>query len=174
MNVKLLLIIGVFSTIISMGTLRCKKDNKIEEEFPPATSIGAEKLVCRVNGVVWKSSPSINLVHPSMDNDYISKSKILSVKGNRYPLSGNESVIVELNKCDHIGNYPINGKDGFGGYWKDSEIYSADSLNIGSVNITRFDTINKIISGTFAFNAKLRNGTEVVKITEGWFDIKYY
>ena len=52
--------------------------------------------------------------------------------------------------------------------------YNTDSLNTGAITITKFDTINHIVSGTFYFKAKLEDGTETVNVTDGRFDISYY
>lgn len=45
------------------------------------------------------------------------------------------------------------------------------ALNSGTVVITKYDTANKIVSGTFSFTAK--NDTKTVGVTSGVFDIKY-
>ena len=63
--------------------------------------------------------------------------------------------------------------------------YSVDGLNYGTaipaqttINITRFDTVAHIVSGTFSGNLSglLRGATtqkQAVSITEGRFDVRY-
>ncbi|MCC6684853.1 MAG: hypothetical protein IT247_07275, partial [Bacteroidia bacterium] len=54
-----------------------------------------------------------------------------------------------------------------------NKFYLTDSIYTGQLNITRFDTINSILSGTFWFDARDKTTGEVVHITEGRFDNKY-
>jgi len=43
----------------------------------------------------------------------------------------------------------------------------------GKVEVTRLDTVNNIISGTFEFNAiNLYNTPQPISITDGRFDVK--
>ena len=42
----------------------------------------------------------------------------------------------------------------------------------GSVVVTRFDTVNHIISGTFAFSAaSIDNSADPIQVTDGRFDV---
>lgn len=50
--------------------------------------------------------------------------------------------------------------------------FITDSQNTGTITITKFDKINKIVSGTFNFKAKNQNG-EIVIISDGRFDKKF-
>ena len=44
----------------------------------------------------------------------------------------------------------------------------------GTVNITKIDTVNKFVSGTFQFTAiNLYNAPQPLSVTEGRFDVKY-
>ena len=44
----------------------------------------------------------------------------------------------------------------------------------GSVTLTRFDTVARVVSGTFEFNAEnVMNPAQTISVTEGRFDIKY-
>ncbi len=51
-------------------------------------------------------------------------------------------------------------------------VYRTNSTYTGQVKITRCDTINKIYSGTFYFNALDENTRKVVNVTDGRFDVK--
>ncbi len=61
-----------------------------------------------------------------------------------------------------------------------SATYSQDSLEyqstVGSLTITKFDTINNLISGTFTFTATLKSGpSKSIQISTGYFnDIPIY
>jgi hypothetical protein len=52
-----------------------------------------------------------------------------------------------------------------------NENYSALTLLSSQIVLTRYDTINKIFSGTFSFKARNHTGRDTVEITEGRFDI---
>ena len=70
-----------------------------------------------------------------------------------------------LNSGDYIINY---GTVKFNGLY-----YKADTSLNNSVKITFLDTIQHIISGTFNFSAiNEYNNNDIVKVTEGRFDLK--
>ncbi|KAA9331736.1 DUF6252 family protein [Adhaeribacter soli] len=50
--------------------------------------------------------------------------------------------------------------------------YETDSLNTGTLEITRLDSINYIVSGRFSFSVT-KPGCGTVHITDGRFDVKY-
>jgi|SRR6185312_267057 len=52
--------------------------------------------------------------------------------------------------------------------------YKTDVSHTGIVNITRFDTVNHIISGTFQFDgANQANSADVTHVTSGSFAVSY-
>lgn len=51
--------------------------------------------------------------------------------------------------------------------------YSTNDQNIGELRIVFHDFENRILGGTFKFNAVNENG-DLVEITEGEFDMKYF
>ena len=50
--------------------------------------------------------------------------------------------------------------------------YETNEINRGELRITKFDTINQIVSGTFWFDAKNSSG-QIVQVREGRFDMPY-
>ncbi|MBC7557338.1 MAG: hypothetical protein H7195_10295, partial [Chryseobacterium sp.] len=51
--------------------------------------------------------------------------------------------------------------------------YNSKAFNKGEVNITKLDRVNKIISGTFWFEATNENNpNDKVSVTDGRFDLK--
>jgi hypothetical protein len=70
-----------------------------------------------------------------------------------------------------------NYNSNFGQFIINSNIYSSNQFyttntNIGELKITRLDTQQKIISGTFWYDAINPQG-EIVKIRDGRFDMHY-
>jgi hypothetical protein len=58
-------------------------------------------------------------------------------------------------------------------YGVNEQDFIVDSLHNGKLNIKYIDTVNRVIAGTFYFDAVHPQTGEVVKITEGRFDGKY-
>jgi len=50
--------------------------------------------------------------------------------------------------------------------------YPKDSVNPGSLTVTKYDTTNGIVAGTFNLNLLNNDQNETITITEGWFDIE--
>ncbi len=54
------------------------------------------------------------------------------------------------------------------------KVFQTNNSSSGTLNITRFDTNAKIISGTFSFDAVQRDSTNnIVHVTDGRFDVTY-
>lgn len=80
------------------------------------------------------------------------------------------------------GTYSLGYPSPYSGqYWDQSnplkiKSYLTDSAHVGSVTITKYDSINKLISGVFYFNTKqfVPVGTEQKNVTTGVFtDLKW-
>jgi hypothetical protein len=52
------------------------------------------------------------------------------------------------------------------------ELFYSDSINSGELKIDFLDTINRVVSGTFWFDA-INSGGEKVQVRSGRFDVKY-
>jgi hypothetical protein len=82
-----------------------------------------------------------------------------------------ENIKINLTVND-TGNYSINGSSiQIIYYRKESVFFMADSISQGDLLITKLDTINKIVSCTFYFDAV--NDTIRYQIRNGRFDLKY-
>src|ERR1035437_7438325 len=166
----------IFVTIIFLSS--CKKD------LPPATQTGANTFGMYVNGVLWIPTAPCALC-PSGSASiqfYNSLAKgLLAVSAKK----GDEELFFYVNTHYAIGNYPINKifynapmQDScyyYTRYSINSNCYSyrlIDSTKSG-INITKLDTINKIVSGTFFMTLSNFQGGQM-NITEGRFDGKYY
>jgi hypothetical protein len=69
-----------------------------------------------------------------------------------------------------------NGAASYGYYVKRNitpqNEWLTSSIFTGSVNITRIDDVNMIVSGTFRFDAGSIYNSDVLHVTEGRFDVK--
>ena len=160
-----------------------------KETLPPITQDGANTFGCLVNGKVWL--PYRTDGHPSLNVQYYQGQFLLSVNKD----SGTETSqgiyqIMEGMTWSYkpvygTGTYYFKSAPGGGSpgaefvnnscnFWSDNR----DSLNT-YVTITKLDSINRIISGTFnlvyipSINETLGN-CDTIKITNGRFDAIYY
>jgi len=163
----------------------CKKSVGDQIQLPPITQEGRNTFGCKVNGTVWvpnfKCRPFTNPCE-AMNVAFLNafSTSILPIGialnarkevnnsssyfhfGTKYILSPPKSFITA--KGNIYDSLDIQYLDDAAG------IYNKISGRGGEFEITKLDTINKIISGTFNFS--LNNGTDSVLISEGRFDFK--
>lgn len=100
---------------------------------------------------------------------------VLIIGGNR----GFETLGIGINDGGGIkvGNYLLNETVGRRGDYKFSttpnDRYYTDTTHTGQLTITTLDKTNKIISGTFSFEAYNAVQNKTVSITEGKFRLQY-
>ncbi|MCF2447087.1 DUF6252 family protein [Dyadobacter sp. CY345] len=164
------LLIIVFVSAISNG---CKSD---EESLPAPTSEGLNTFGCKIDGKVWianglsnESGPSAKAIDAELR---IIDSKTFYLMIHTSSDSG-ERVQLTLPKGNTGSNGLGNLYDKSFGIYYDNQfrIFHSMETNPGKVVITRLDTINQIVSGTFEFDAEYVIDKKVVKVTEGRFDI---
>ena len=91
----------------------------------------------------------------------------------------NESVTLRTNKIHKFGSYFIsydNIMDDFFSVNKDDNIYSSAFNNNNGyayINISRLDSINHYVSGTFEFSLNDFNNSSKIKVSSGRFDFRY-
>ncbi|RYE18438.1 MAG: hypothetical protein EOP51_21960 [Sphingobacteriales bacterium] len=167
----------------------CSKDDDTNspDTLPPATQEGKNTFGCKVNGRNWVPD-SDDWMASVLYSHYISQDTTVGPKGQLHVGASNgilhQGVRFTIPVLPPIlGNYTLNQSHyllgGGGGYSSNispnsSNDYFTDTLHTGTVTLTKFDTINHIVSGTFYFQAKLQGGTETVNVTDGRFDISYY
>ena len=189
------LTIFIFSLLLFTS---CNRDNETEEnaqKLPPETQTGANTFGCYVNGKLFYPRDGV----PSFGS--ISAPKGLEVIGSPTGFSYKEIeasnykdgkpinyFTIHLQSIDDIGVGIYNlkqtnfkkGIDGISdnyflirafdyneGVWKWYGSYDGS----GNINITRYDKINYIISGTFSGKLKTEDGISEIEITQGRFDI---
>jgi hypothetical protein len=183
MKFRTTLLILLYSTFLVNG--RCKKD-KLDPPtvLPPITQTGANTFGCRVNGEVWVpfekcgigSNPCgeivVDIVRTSQNQlpveihigagqrkrDNTSTAFSIQTKTN-------QSIYSAGNKIDSV---TINFRKNDGSLYYNYNYYS----KIERFEITKLDTINKIIAGTFELTL-YASPTDSLKITEGRYDLKF-
>ena len=151
----------ILLTIVLLSS-NCKKDHLPTFYFQ-----------CKVDGVLYQPDNCTNCNTKEMYGD-----SLLSLGANR----GNEALgLAILKHSISIGAYSL-GKaiiENKGTALYDntignpSDIFRTDSIRTGVVNITELDRTNKIIVGTFSFDAYNIPQNKIVKVTEGKFRLNY-
>lgn len=163
----------LLTLLLSFGTWSCEKDEKEKNwtSLPAETQEGKNTIGCLVDGKVWATnywgnrhwmSKSTQVIYykNSEKSYYI---KILAYKKNDTAIS-----IWILNKKIKIET-KLNADFVF-----KNELGNYDAIRgMGGVYLTKFDTINRIISGKFSFEAiHEEDKTDTLKVTDGRFDME--
>jgi len=172
--------------ILCISLLSLTACNKEVSELPEATQTGANTFGAKVDGVMWVPQgfgpfPSNNLLQVR----YNTSTSVLIINARNFASSPKETEFEILLVGVHgPGTYVLNSKitsfptDLNYGYFIKRKIIPLDEwvtspVQTGSVTITKLDTVNLIVSGTFSFSAECMNGTAApLQVTEGRFDLK--
>lgn len=170
----------LFAAFCCMG-VQCKKEepDKVEEltKLPPATTKGRNTFGCLING---KAFPQSSEGYHEKMVYYNDGELFINYSTNFSTFDLNESISIMLKRLKSEGSYLIE----FGSpieefivvYSKEERFSStANTNNVGSVTIiiTRLDTINQVVSGTFSFKLKNDSGNKEVSVEHGRFDFQY-
>lgn len=179
---KILSLIFLFVFLISSN---CKKSNKPAiEQLPPETQTGANTFGCMVDGNVFlpKGDP---FAGPVIKAQYqlVNGRQGFGISANRSTGNIREGVGLGGDSVRvYTGLFELAGiKVGcfVGGYtYRDLNTlpgiqYGTTNINRGQLIITKFDTINQIVSGRFWFDAKDTVTGKIVQVREGRFDLPY-
>jgi Family of unknown function (DUF6252) len=160
--------------------ISCKKE---VDELPPATQTGAHTFGAKVNGVLWTPQgfgafPANDLLKARMSGHDI------VINASNIASSPNETEFqFTIYNVTAPGVYPFNtdvthpnGLASYVYYVKRKltpvDEWMTSSTHTGSVTITRIDDVNRIVSGTFQFNAGSLYNSGVLSVTEGRFDLR--
>jgi len=174
----------VFITLIIAS---CEKSNTPAIVFPEITQEGKNTFGCYVDHDQFIASTTLfGLVHPISvsyfyDSTQMYKAGSLFIQGidarSTLPFAG--SVVVQKMNIFAPGTYPLTYIPNCSQqYTCDASWYRNTTLSTnyfsesGELIITKLDTVNRIVSGTFHFTAKDLNGVKK-EITNGRFDAKY-
>jgi len=172
--------------------LACKRALNPEDQLPPETRTGANTFGCLIDGQPWipnggggfsQTRPMIGGYIGQRDchltnynvSIFTSKSDRTNleiylknvIQTGRYPL--NKSTLTTSQNCnpENYALYMIDGKT-----IDDPDYnYITTTEYIGFVDVTRADTINRIVAGTFEFEAIDKPSGKEIKVTQGRFDI---
>ncbi len=178
-QVKLLTASCIILLLFTFGN--CRKNND-EPQLPPETQTGANTFGCLVDGKIFlpKGDPLAGPIKKAqyqfVNNKYgfgISAKNSNSSLVKSVGIQG-DSTLINTGTYD-LTDYNIKGiLSGAYAEFQSGNIndFYSNSINRGQLVITKFDTVNQIVSGRFWFDAKNING-QIVQVREGRFDMPY-
>ena len=163
----------------------CKKTGV--DALPPETQEGKNTFGCLVDGKAWIPTGTGAIGSRPIVGGYISA--LPPVYSNDTNVSllisrDNERILFYVRNVDRVGTYPLNFDtqpepaslypQNYGGfisyYTGGGDSYMTTTNYTGSVEITKADRSNTILSGRFSFTGVSSTG-KIIKVTDGRFDL---
>jgi hypothetical protein len=167
----------------------CKKELTTEDliaQLPAATQTGANTFGCLIDGVPYVPNGATSCLSgtcPPITGGYLSNN---SSNGSRNSVEVVTKSMSGLGFAIYLAGvntpdvYPLryNSNNGYALAYvpqkNDTPILTVFTYGStsGQVNVTKADTVNKIVAGTFEFEATHIQTGKTIKITNGRFDLK--
>jgi len=177
-------VINILLFVILLSTNSCSKQDECDNSLdclPLATQTGANTAGCLINEKIFlpggeslNSGSALHSQYLIYEGKYIFSLTIINFKDNIHLVQiGARDVELIKNKTYKItmkSESTVSGKYTIGGGLIDG--FSTNNETNGELTITNVDIPNRIISGTFWFDASNAEG-EIVQIREGRFDVRY-
>lgn len=153
----------------------CKKNIT---ELPEAPGNGSEVFGASLNGKLW--TPQKFGIVPSaqiLEARYEPGNSVV-INARNFASSPKESEFeFRLKNITGPGVYLLGGDSGNSAYYVERKITPTDEWKTneqftGTITITVDDRTNRILAGTFQFQAASLYGREPVTVTDGRFDVK--
>ena len=176
---KYIILYACFAMFIGVS---CKKNKpKTElEKLPPITQTGAKTFGCLINGKTYIPGGGgildrIMIVQydPTFEQGQFSIKTQKIINSNEYI-----SLSIHADSIKSPGVYQLSLKSKYWIYYdnlKNNQCFF-ETINqqpiSGVLTLTKFDTINKIVSGTFSFKISTPE-CGLIEATDGRFDVKY-
>ena len=151
---------------------------KMKKVLPKTTQEGLNTFGVKINGKVWLPVQKLSVLGsgPKLDSDYYEDIGLLGITAK----NGTNDEVLQLTVLDvrSVGSYSFNidSKRGsateYNGKLVDDR-YFPYAGGISKINITKLDTVNKIVAGTFEVQLKGKNNGIIKNLTQGIFDLKY-
>ena len=161
----------------------CKKD---ADELPEATQTGAHTFGARVDDKFWVPQAFSPIGSATILEGWYALGK-MRITAKDLSASPHETEFeLYIKNLTGPGTYPLNETtakypydSGNYGYYVQRKFtpqheWMTSASHTGSITISRFDTVNRIVSGTFAFHAATSDSSAApLSVTEGRFDVKF-
>ena len=164
--------------LLFISFLGCKKN---DDGLPKATQTGANVIAAKIDGVIWKTKACFGCLGGGYGYDavYVPSSKSIVLRGQMVdePADINISMEIKVAGINGVGKYDLsdinNSLKRYARVQSGSlpEFYTYNP-STGSVTITKFSETEKIVSGTFEFNAS-NSASNKITVTNGVFDLTF-
>jgi hypothetical protein len=150
--------------VIALALLSgCMSDTATQLTAP--TSDGSDTFSCRVDGNVWKASVPLLYTLPPVGAMF--NQGQLGIEGVRKDDNVLERIEFLCDSVKGTGEQTVISAS----YLSDTTEYYIPRPGSVKVYLTRFDTVNQIASGTFAFEVA-DDASHVAHVTDGRFDVR--
>ncbi|HEV3222728.1 MAG TPA: hypothetical protein VGZ90_07610 [Puia sp.] len=173
--------------ILLLANLQCKKSHPPPNILPPMTQDGKNTFGCMVNGEVWIPYSQCGLIN------FLTHCEELQSVVTPFDTTSKLPLEVDLFASRKIGqgsftSFIIRTRILKTGKFDSSfiVIYTRDSISYylqypishvsNAITVTKLDTVNKIVSGTFYFtlyNSSYGFTSDSLVVTDGRFDVTY-
>lgn len=184
-----------FITAAALVLSACKKEEVVDPTttLPEATQTGQNTAGAKVNGTVWRSVQDAMWAGPAISAHYLKNvtGYSLSLYFERFAVGGNPpynetNITLYVPNVRTLGTVVLdqtadprlttaNPAYATFSYQKTtpSQLLITGPAYPGTLTVTRLDTVARIISGTYEFQAKEKGGPATISVTDGRFDVKY-
>ena len=164
---KLTALLLLMLSLLFLSTISCKDGDDTStnpiDQLPPATQTGENTFGCLLDGESFIPSGGTNpldCVYQFVNGGYY-----FGLQGNKRNENNNRILLgISTNNLEIEENktYALAGLFRY-----------TSTEHLGEVTITKLDTVNQIVSGTFWFDIAHPVTGEIVEIREGRFDMPY-
>lgn len=173
----------VYITILVVFPLLLMQCKKIFpgpiDKLPPITQEGKNTFGCLLNGKAWTPKGSDGTSNYVVYYDPTYRKGTLNISTYRYPNEGSDNfqtITIGSDSISTTGTYSLTIPNHQEAMFRDTETnchfaQGQSHYRSGTLNITKLDKRQGIISGTFEFTLA-KPGCETIKVTKGRFDKK--
>ncbi len=154
--------------------------------MPLATQAGANTMGAYINGKLWLAQPCVLCINggSGLRPSYSTTFSTFNLLGEcENPNALNAEILLNIGNLKTVGTYTLNDQyTGSGSYGSvdagsiSPYGYQTNQVSLGTVTITRLDTIKHIVSGLFSMQAQIdtsKNSGPIINVTDGLFDVTY-
>ncbi len=165
------------SLFFAVGVLLMMDGCQTKDSLPEPTMEGRNTFGCKINGKVWIADGMPAGMPPGTPGGKPIEVDFKRLNADTFYLfihtnaSTKERVQLTLPMAV-VGVNPLSDREPFAVYYDDNfRHFFSKGPNAGKVVITKLDTVNRIISGTFEFEGQEIIHKQKVSVTEGRFDL---
>ncbi|CAG5072371.1 hypothetical protein DYBT9623_04131 [Dyadobacter sp. CECT 9623] len=148
---------------------------KPKQILPEPTQEGLNTFGVKIDGKVWLPVYPFRLLGGPKILDASIYDGILAIEARK---KSDETIILLVTNVRSEGIYKFkeDNSGGIGASRYDGDLvddeYHPYPGGINEINITRLDTVNKVVSGTFKVQLKGEKNNNIKNFTDGTFDLK--